>query len=57
MEQEYKFIDFRIISLREFLNDHRECNTETIIGKGNFRDGFRFIVCRKCNEVYFVGKI
>ena len=57
MEQEYKFIDFRIISLREFLNDHRECNTESIIGKGNFRAGFRFIVCRKCNEVYFVGKI
>ncbi len=57
MEQKFKFIDFRIISLREFLNYHRECNTETIIGKGHCGDGFRFIICEKCMEAYFVGKI
>jgi len=56
MEQEYSFIDFRVTKLKDWLNDHRECNVEQVIGEGYSGDGFRFAICRQCNEAYFVGK-
>lgn len=55
--QETKFIDFRVTKLRDWLNEHRECKTETIVGQGRCGDGFRFIKCEKCMEAYFVGKV
>ena len=55
--EEIKFIDFRIVKFKDWLIEHKNCNKETIIGSGNCNDSFRFIVCRDCNEAYFVGKI
>ena len=57
MEEEFKFVDFRITKLRDWLNDHRDCKKEIIIGNGKCGDGFRFIKCEKCKEAYFVGKV
>ena len=56
MQKDIEFIDFRVTKLKKWLNIHRECKTETILGIGQCKDGFRFIVCRDCNEAYFVGK-
>ena len=56
MEQDIKFIDFRVTKLKDWLNDHRECNVEQVIGEGYSGDGFRFAICRQCNEAHFVGK-
>lgn len=55
--EDIKFVDFRVVKLKDWLNDHRDCDKETIVGKGKCSDGFRFIVCKDCKEAYFVGKI
>lgn len=57
MQQEYKFIDHRIEKLKDFLNTHRDCKVEQVIGEGKCGDGFRFIKCEKCKIAYFAGKI
>ena len=56
-EQDYKFVDFRIVKLKDFLNKHRNCKTETVLGVGKCGDGFRFIKCDKCKVAYFAGKV
>ena len=57
MQQEFKFADFRVVKFRDWLNKHRNCKTETIVGQGKCGDGFRFVKCEKCMEAYFVGKV
>ncbi len=57
MEKDYKFVDFRVVKLPDWLNEHRDHNTEQIIGNGHCGDGFRLIKCEKCKEAYFTGKI
>lgn len=55
--QDTKFVDFRVIKLRDWLNNHRECKKEIIIGNGHCNDSFKFIVCQSCNEAYFTGEV
>ncbi|MHA1787862.1 MAG: hypothetical protein ACTSXT_01415 [Candidatus Helarchaeota archaeon] len=57
MNNEYVFSDFRVVSLKEWLNLHKNHATDQIIGKGKCGEGFRFIVCRDCKEAYFADKI
>ena len=57
MENKYVFSDFRVVSLKEWLNIHKYHNTDQIVEKGKCGDGFRFIVCRDCKEAYFAGKV
>jgi len=56
-QEQYKFVDFRVVKLPDWLNEHRDHKTEQIIGEGHCGDGFRFIKCEKCKEAYFTDKI
>ena len=53
----YKFINFKKTSIREFLNQHRDCRIEQVIGTGVKGDGFRFIKCINCKLAYYTGKV
>ena len=55
--QEMKFVDFRVEKLRDFLNKHRNCKIEQVIGESIDNTGFRFVKCLDCNEAYFTGKV
>ena len=57
MQQDIQFIDFRVEKLREFLNKHRNCNIEQVIGKNKDNTSFRFIKCLNCKLVYYTGKV
>lgn len=57
MQQEYKFINFKKTSVREFLNQHRDCKIEQVIGKSEDNTGFRFIKCINCKLAYYIGKV
>ena len=55
--EEPTFPDFRVVNFRSWLNAHRNHPKEIIIGYNEQDEGFRFIKCLQCNQVYFAGQI
>lgn len=51
----YKFVDFRVTSLKDWLIEHRGHTMDQVIGTAEGKQ-FRFIKCVTCEEVYYNGK-